>query len=175
VGRAAIVDAGAGTMIPSLRTWTCLPGTVARLAFCLLARDRRAAELPVEMSAFKAQQFRWPRARFRWRANCCRVSCVRRHPGAEDRASSPDQHFAYPLLLLLSLLLLPNLIVRTTHGVREVLMIDIPLFFGTTLSIASFYLASEREIARLRGDSTRTPWSTLRRLPWFCRSGSGCA
>jgi hypothetical protein len=32
----------------------------------------------------------------------------------------------YPLLLLLSLLLLANLIVRTTHGVREVLMIDLP-------------------------------------------------
>ena len=44
-------------------------------------------------------------------------------------------NFAYPLLLLLSLLLLPNLVLRTTHGVREVLMIDLPLFFGTTLSI----------------------------------------
>ena len=29
-------------------------------------------------------------------------------------------------------------------------MIDLPLFFGTTLSIASFYLASQREIALLR-------------------------
>jgi len=63
--------------------------------------------------------------------------------------------------------------VRTTHGVREVLMIDLPLFFGTTLSIASFYLASEREIARLRGDLLRTPWSTLRRLPLVMSIGIG--
>jgi len=52
-------------------------------------------------------------------------------------------------------------------------MIDLPLFFGTTLSIASFYLASEREIARLRGDSLRTPWSTLRRLPLVLSIGIG--
>ena len=51
---------------------------------------------------------------------------------------------------MLSILLLPNLALRTHHGWREVLIIDLPLFFGTTLSIASFYLASQREIALLR-------------------------
>ena len=84
-------------------------------------------------------------------------------------------NFAYPLLLLLSLLLLPNLIVRTTHGLREVLIIDIPLFFGTTLSIASFYLASEREIARLRaGISCARRGARCAACPWCCRSGSAC-
>ena len=59
-------------------------------------------------------------------------------------------NFAYPLLLLLSILLLPNLLVRTRHGWREVLLIDLPLFFGTTLSIASLlhHLAA-RDSARL--------------------------
>src|SRR5262249_57930776 len=68
-------------------------------------------------------------------------------------------NIAYPLLLVLSLLLLPNLAFRTQHGIREVLLIDLPLFFGTTLSIASFYLASQREIdpTNWRGAPNRRP------------------
>jgi len=46
---------------------------------------------------------------------------------------------------------------------------DLPLFVGTTLSIASFYLASQREILRAGarpGDSQAIAWSVVRRLPW---------
>ena len=57
---------------------------------------------------------------------------------------------------MLSILLLPNLALRPHHGWREVLMIDLPLFFGTTRRIASFYLASQREIALLRAPGERT-------------------
>jgi hypothetical protein len=133
------------------------------------------AELPVEMSAFKAQQFRWAKGSIQVaRKLLPRILRSRATLAQKTEAFFHlTNNFAYPLLLLLSLLLLPNLIVRTTHGVREVLMIDLPLFFGTTLSIASFYLASEREIARLRGDLLRTPWSTLRRLPLVLSIGIG--
>jgi hypothetical protein len=84
-------------------------------------------------------------------------------------------NLAYPLLLLLSLLLLPNLALRTKHGIREVLLIDLPLFFGTTLSIASFYLASQREIRRLTNPGARAgiPWAVLRRLPLVMSVGIG--
>ncbi len=76
-------------------------------------------------------------------------------------------NFAYPLLLLLSLLLLPNLLVRTRHGLREVLLIDLPLFLGTTLSIASFYITSQREIRP-------HDWKrSLKRLPLVMSVGIG--
>jgi hypothetical protein len=129
----------------------------------------------VEMSAFKAQQFRWAKGSIQVaRKLLPRILRSNATPAQKTEAFFHlTNNFAYPLLLMLSLLLLPNLIVRTTHGVREVLMIDIPLFFGTTLSIASFYLASEREIARLRGDITRSPWSTLRHLPLVLSIGIG--
>jgi hypothetical protein len=54
-------------------------------------------------------------------------------------------------------------------------MIDLPLFFGTTLSIASFYLASEREIALMTnpGAPLRFQWSALRRLPLVMSIGIG--
>jgi hypothetical protein len=127
------------------------------------------------MSAFKAQQFRWAKGSIQVARKLLPRILRSRATWAQKTEAffHLTNNFAYPLLLLLSLLLLPNLIVRTTHGVREVLMIDLPLFFGTTLSIASFYLASEREIARLRGDLLRTPWSTLRRLPLVLSIGIG--
>jgi hypothetical protein len=143
--------------------------------FVYLPEIDAPAELPVEMSAFKAQQFRWAKGSIQV-ARKLLPRILRSHATTAQKIEAffhLTNNFAYPLLLLLSLLLLPNLIVRTTHGVREVLMIDLPLFFGTTLSIASFYLASEREIARLRGDLLRTPWSTLRRLPLVLSIGIG--
>jgi hypothetical protein len=76
-------------------------------------------------------------------------------------------NFAYPLLFLLSLLLLPNLLVRTQHGWREVLLIDLPLFFGTTLSICAFYITSQREI-------DPSGWlRVIKRLPLMMSLGIG--
>jgi cellulose synthase/poly-beta-1,6-N-acetylglucosamine synthase-like glycosyltransferase len=174
--RAAIVDAGGWqhdtltedmdlSYRAQLRGWR----------FVYLPHIAAPAELPVEMSAFKAQQFRWAKGSIQV-ARKLLPRILRSHATLAQKIEAffhLTNNFAYPLLLLLSLLLLPNLIVRTTHGLREVLIIDIPLFFGTTLSIASFYLASEREIARLRGDLLRTPWSTLRRLPLVLSLGIG--
>ena len=42
-------------------------------------------------------------------------------------------------------------------------MIDLPLFFGTTLSIAIFYMTSQREIALLRDPDAkpRFQWRVL--------------
>ena len=54
-------------------------------------------------------------------------------------------------------------------------MIDLPLFFGTTASVASFYLASQREIALMRapGERKRSLWSAVRRLPLVMSIGIG--
>ena len=174
--RAAIVDAGGWqhdtltedmdlSYRAQLRGWR----------FVYLPEIAAPAELPVEMSAFKAQQFRWAKGSIQVaRKLLPRILSSRATLGQKSEAFFHlTNNFAYPLLLLLSLLLLPNLILRTTHGVREVLMIDLPLFFGTTLSIASFYLASEREVARMTGDRSRTTWSTLAQLPLVLSIGIG--
>ena len=127
------------------------------------------AELPVEMNSFKSQQFRWAKGS---------IQVAKKLLPTILRADVPlrvkmeaffhlTNNFAYPLLLLLSMLLLPNLLVRTHHGWREVLLIDLPLFFGTTLSIAAFYITSQREI-------DRQGWMrTLKRLPLMMSLGIG--
>jgi cellulose synthase/poly-beta-1,6-N-acetylglucosamine synthase-like glycosyltransferase len=135
------------------------------------------AELPVEMSSFKSQQFRWAKGSIQVAKKL--LPTILRSNATFAQKSEAFFHLtnnlAYPLLLWLSLLLLPNLVFRTEHGWREVLMIDLPLFFGTTLSIASFYLASQREIQLLRNPDIkpRMEWSVIRRLPLVMSLGIG--
>src|ERR1700749_2554395 len=115
------------------------------------------AELPVEMSAFKSQQFRWAKGSVQVARKL--LPTILRSNATFAQKSEAFFHLtnnlAYPLLLVLSILLLPNLALRAHHGWREVLMIALPLFFGTTASVASFYLASQREIARMRAPGER--------------------
>jgi cellulose synthase/poly-beta-1,6-N-acetylglucosamine synthase-like glycosyltransferase len=127
------------------------------------------AELPVEMNSFKSQQFRWAKGS---------IQVAKKLLPTILRSDAPfrvkteaffhlTNNFAYPLLLLLSIFLLPNLLVRTQHGWREVLLIDLPLFLGTTMSVISFYIVAQREV-RPRG------WkNTLRFLPLMLSVGIG--
>jgi len=128
------------------------------------------AELPVEMRSFKSQQFRWAKGSIQVARKLLPVILKAKVPlrVKAEAFFHLTNNFAYPLLLLLSILLLPNLILRTHHGIKEVLLIDLPLFFGTTISIASFYIASEREI-----DPENGVWRTLKRLPIVLSLGIG--
>jgi cellulose synthase/poly-beta-1,6-N-acetylglucosamine synthase-like glycosyltransferase len=126
------------------------------------------AELPVEMNAFKNQQFRWAKGSIQV-AKKLLPTILRSKVSFGIKLEAffhLTNNFAYPLLLLLSMILLPNLLVRPRHGWKEVLLIDLPLFFGTVLSIASFYITSQREIDR--------DWrKTIQRLPLMMSLGIG--
>ncbi len=106
------------------------------------------SELPVDMNAFKAQQARWAkglvqtgkkllprifRARIPWRnkleAFYHLTACI-----------------SYPLMVAMSVLLLPAMIVRFYQGWWQVLWIDVPLFLLATCSVSSFILVAQREL-----------------------------
>ena len=109
--------------------------------FVYLPEIAAPAELPVEMSAFKSQQFRWAKGSVQVALKLL-PTILRSNATFAQKLEAffhLTNNLAYPLLLLLSILLLPNLALRAHHGWREVLMIDLPLFFGTTASVASFY------------------------------------
>jgi hypothetical protein len=53
-------------------------------------------------------------------------------------------NISYPLMVFLSIILLPAMIVRFYQGWFQVLLIDLPLFLASTCSISSFYLAAQR-------------------------------
>ncbi|MCA9670003.1 MAG: glycosyltransferase family 2 protein [Myxococcales bacterium] len=128
------------------------------------------AELPVEMNSFKSQQFRWAKGSIQVALKLLpRILNSDVPPRIKWEAFFHlTNNFAYPLLLLLSLLLVPNLIVRTQHGWREVLLVDLPLFFGTTVSLISFYIVSQREVGMPTGLG-----GLIRRLPLMLGVGIG--
>ena len=106
------------------------------------------AEIPVEMASFKSQQHRWAKGSIQ----VCKKMLPTILKSDESFKVKLEAffhltaNFAYLLMIALALLLLPNLLLRTQHGWREVLLIDIPLFFGTTGSIGMFYITAHKEL-----------------------------
>jgi len=106
------------------------------------------AELPVEMTAFKTQQARWAKG------------LIQTSKKILPRVLKSDQRFhvkleawyhltanlSYPLMIVLSVLLLPAMIIRFYQGWFQMIYIDLPLFMASTFSISSFYLVSQREL-----------------------------
>src|SRR4029077_13309187 len=55
-------------------------------------------------------------------------------------------NLTYPLMIVLSFLLLPAMIVRFNQGWFQMLYIDLPLWLSATASVSMFYLVSQREL-----------------------------
>jgi cellulose synthase/poly-beta-1,6-N-acetylglucosamine synthase-like glycosyltransferase len=106
------------------------------------------SELPVEMNAFKAQQARWAKGLMQTAKKILPRVMRARVPGhvKTEAFFHLTANISYPLMIVLSIILLPAMIVRFYQGWFQVLVIDLPLFLASTCSISSFYLASERAL-----------------------------
>jgi cellulose synthase/poly-beta-1,6-N-acetylglucosamine synthase-like glycosyltransferase len=106
------------------------------------------AELPVEMSSFKSQQHRWAKGSVQTCKKLLPTVLASPLPLAikVESAFHLTANFAYPLMILLSLLMFPAMVIRYNMGLYEMLIVDIPLFMGATLSVCSFYLSSQKAI-----------------------------
>ena len=106
------------------------------------------SELPVEMTAFKVQQARWAKGliqtakKLMWRIWTAPVPLHRKIEAWFHLTAN----LSYPLMIVLSALLLPAMIVRFYQGWFQMLYIDLPLFLAAFLSVSSFYLTSQREL-----------------------------
>ena len=106
------------------------------------------AELPVEMTAFKTQQARWAKGLIQTGKKILpRVlkSNAPLHTKVEAWYHLTS-NLSYPLMVILSVLLLPAMVIRFYQGWFQMLYIDLPLFMASTFSISSFYLVSQREL-----------------------------
>jgi len=106
------------------------------------------AELPIEMTAFKTQQARWAKGL---------IQTAKKILPSVMKSDQPFRvkleawyhltaNLSYPLMVVLSVLLLPAMIIRFYQGWFQMLYIDLPLFMASTFSISSFYLVSQREL-----------------------------
>jgi cellulose synthase/poly-beta-1,6-N-acetylglucosamine synthase-like glycosyltransferase len=127
------------------------------------------AELPIEMTAFKTQQARWAKG-------LIQVS-MKILPQVFASDSTRQQkveawyhltaNLSYPLMIVLSVLLMPAMIIRFYQGWFQMVYIDLPLFMASTFSISSFYLVSQKELF------PKTWWKSLLYLPLLMALGIG--
>jgi cellulose synthase/poly-beta-1,6-N-acetylglucosamine synthase-like glycosyltransferase len=106
------------------------------------------AELPIEMTAFKTQQARWAKGLIQTSKKILPrllASDVRWHVKFEAWYHL-TANISYPLMIVLSTLLLPAMIIRFYQGWFQMLYIDLPLFLVSTFSISTFYLVSQKEL-----------------------------
>ncbi len=127
------------------------------------------AELPVEMTAFKTQQARWAKGL---------IQTAKKVLPQVMKSDQPyhvkleawfhlTANLSYPLMILLSVLLLPAMIIRFYQGWFQMLYIDLPLFMASTFSISSFYMVSQKELF------PRTWYRALLYLPFLMALGIG--
>ncbi len=106
------------------------------------------AELPIEMTAFKTQQARWAKGLIQTSKKILPqvfASDVRFHMKVEAFYHL-TANLSYPLMVVLSTLLMPAMVIRFYQGWFQMLLIDVPLFLASTFSISSFYLVSQKEL-----------------------------
>jgi len=127
------------------------------------------AELPVEMTAFKTQQARWAKGLIQTSKKILPkvLKSEQRFHVKLEAWYHLTANLSYPLMIVLSVLLLPAMIIRFYQGWFQMLYIDVPLFIASTFSISSFYLVSQRELF------PRSWPRTLLYLPFLMALGIG--
>jgi cellulose synthase/poly-beta-1,6-N-acetylglucosamine synthase-like glycosyltransferase len=105
------------------------------------------AELPVDMNGFKSQQHRWTKGSIQtckkllptvWRSQLPLMIKI-------EATAHLTSNFAYLLLACLCVLLHPS-----TGGPQatwlRILLLDVPIFFTASVSVAVFYICAQREL-----------------------------
>jgi cellulose synthase/poly-beta-1,6-N-acetylglucosamine synthase-like glycosyltransferase len=170
--RAAIEDAG-GWQHDTLTEDTDLSyrAQMRGWKFLYLPEIECISELPVEMNAFKTQQARWAKGLIQVGKKIL-LRVLRSKQPWHIKAEAffhLTANISYPLMILLSTMLLPAMIVRFYQGWFQMLVIDLPLFLASTCSISSFYLAAQRAL------HPRTWKRTFWVLPFVMATGIGLA
>ncbi|MCC7174580.1 MAG: glycosyltransferase [Bryobacterales bacterium] len=105
------------------------------------------SELPVEMHAFQVQQSRWAKGLTQTARKL--LPSLLRSPIPWRQKMEAVFHLtpniSYPLMLIISALMVPVMIVRFYIGWWQILFVDLPLMTAAFFSISAFYLMAERE------------------------------
>ncbi len=106
------------------------------------------SELPVEMHAFQVQQSRWAKGltqvATKLLPSILRAPIPLRHKIEAFFHLTPN--VSYPMMMLVSALMLPVMIVRFYMGWLQMVMIDLPLIIASFWSLTAFYLMAQREL-----------------------------
>lgn len=106
------------------------------------------SELPVEIHGFQVQQFRWAKGL---------TQCAKKLLPAIFEAKLPlrtkaeaflhlTPNVSYPLMVVISALMLPVMIVRFYMGIWQMMLLDFPLIVANFCSLWVFYVIAQREL-----------------------------
>jgi cellulose synthase/poly-beta-1,6-N-acetylglucosamine synthase-like glycosyltransferase len=128
-----------------------------------------ASELPIDMNGFKAQQARWAKGLMQTAKKILPRVFASDAPWfvKAEAFFHLTANISYPLMVLLSTMLLPAMIVRFYQGWLQMILIDLPLFLASTCSISSFYLVAQRELR------PKSWWRTFLYMPFVMAIGIG--
>jgi len=121
---------------------------IAGWKFKYLPEIECPSELPIEMTAFKTQQARWAKGLIQTSIKILPKVWRSRTPlrNKIEAVYHLTANLSYPLMVIMSALLMPAMICRFYQGWFQMLLIDFPLFTASSFSIAVFYLMAQREI-----------------------------
>jgi cellulose synthase/poly-beta-1,6-N-acetylglucosamine synthase-like glycosyltransferase len=140
--------------------------------FVYLLDEEAPAEIPVEINAFKAQQRRWAKGvlqvwfklyRRIWHAPLplrVKLEMFFRLTG----------NISYPLMIVASFMQFPLLLVRYNQGLYQLMVLDVPLLFFSTVSVVLFYGSAVWYL-----DKSKSRRSRLLHLPLVMGLGIGLA
>jgi len=137
--------------------------------FLYLPAIESPSELPIELYAFQVQQSRWAKGlsqvALKLLPRIFRAGIPWRNKLEAFFHLTPN--ISYPVMVLVSALMLPVMIVRFYMGWFEMVLMDLPIILATFFSIISFYLVAQRERNR------RTWKRSIAFLPMMIAAGIG--
>src|SRR4051794_23808891 len=106
------------------------------------------SELPVEMHGFQVQQSRWAKGltqvAMKLLPSILKAPISRRVKIEAFMHLTPN--ITYPLMIIVSALMLPVMIVRFYMGIWQMMFLDLPLIVASFWSISLFYVVAQREL-----------------------------
>jgi cellulose synthase/poly-beta-1,6-N-acetylglucosamine synthase-like glycosyltransferase len=125
------------------------------------------SELPIDTYGFQVQQARWAKGLTqvakKLLPRILRADLPFRVKAEAFLHLTPN--ISYPLMMAVSMLMLPVMIVRFYMGVFQMIMLDFPLIVASFWSISAFYLYAQKELY------PKTWWKSIAFLPMLMAAG----
>jgi len=106
------------------------------------------SELPVQMHGFQVQQSRWAKGLTQVAKKL--MPAILKSDATKRQKAEAFLHLtpniSYPLMIVVSALMLPVMIVRFYMGPWQMLYLDLPLIVASFWSISLFYVVAQREL-----------------------------
>jgi cellulose synthase/poly-beta-1,6-N-acetylglucosamine synthase-like glycosyltransferase len=125
------------------------------------------SELPVETHGFQVQQARWAKGltqvSLKLLPRIFKADLPWRVKAEAFMHLTPN--ISYPLMIIVSMLMLPVMIIRFYMGWFQMVMIDLPLIIASFWSISAFYLYAQKVLY------PKTWWKSIAFLPMLMAAG----